>query len=107
MVSAIVVILADKGKLSLVGIATIPIMLFLHLDAYYLSLEREFRTVYNDFVRKLHYGNATVDDVYYVVPHTGVAASSMLILKASLSISVWPFYLLLAVMTLLTRFWVL
>lgn len=107
LVSAIVVIIADKGKPDYVWISVLPIALFLLLDSYYLSLERQFRTVYNDFIRKLHFGNATVDDVFYVGPRTGVSATSLHILKAGGSISVWPFYILLALMLLVIRVWVL
>lgn len=107
LVSAIVVIIADKGKPDYVWISIVPIALFLLLDAYYLSLERQFRTVYNDFIRKLHFGNATVEDVFYVAPRTGVSATSVNILRAGGSISIWPFYVLLALMLLVVRVWVL
>ena len=107
LVSAIVVIIADKGKPDYVWISVVPIALFLLLDTYYLSLEREFRGVYNDFIRKLHFGNATVDDVFYVAPRTGMVVTSLNILKASSSISIWSFYVLLAVMLLVVRVWVL
>lgn len=107
LVSAIVVIIADKSKPNYVWISVIPILLFLLLDAYYLSLERQFRVVYNDFIRKLHFGKATVEDVFYVVPRLGVSATSIKILKAGVSISIWPFYVLLAVMLLIVRVWVL
>ena len=107
LVSAIVVIIADKGKPDYVWISVIPIALFLLLDAYYLSLERQFRVVYNDFIRKLHFGNATVEDVFFVAPCAGVSATSMNILKAGGSISIWPFYVLLALMLLIVRVWVL
>lgn len=107
LVSAIVVIIADKGKPNYVWISVVPIALFLLLDAYYLFLERQFRNVYNDFIRKLHFGNATVDDVFYVAPRTGVSSTSMNILKAGGSISIWPFYVLLALMLVVVRAWVL
>ena len=107
LVSAIVVIIADKGKPDYVWISVIPIALFLLLDAYYLSLERQFRVVYNDFIQKIHFGNATVEDVFYVAPRAGVSATSVNILKAGGSISIWPFYVLLALMLLIVRVWVL
>jgi len=107
LVSAIVVIIADKGKPDYVWISVVPLALFILLDSYYLSLEREFRSVYNDFIRKLHFGNATVEDIFYVAPRTGTAVASLNILKASYSISIWPFYVLLAVMLLVVRVWVL
>lgn len=107
LVSAIVVIIADKGKPNYVWISAVPIMLFLFLDAYYLSLERQFRNVYNDFIRKLHFDTATVDDVFFVAPRGGVAVTSIGIINALGSIAIWPFYVLLAVMLLVVRAWVL
>ena len=107
LVSAIIVIVADKGKPNYVWISVVPVVLFLLLDSYYLALERQFRTVYNDFIRKLHFGSATVDDVFYVAPRTGTGATTVNILKAGGSIAVWPFYVLLAVMLLVVRVWVL
>lgn len=107
LVSAVVVIIADKGKPNYVWISAIPIVLFLLLDSYYLSLERQFRDVYNDFIRKLHFGDATVDDVFYVAPRTGALATSLHIIEASGSFSVWLFYALLALMLLVVQAWVL
>jgi hypothetical protein len=107
LVSAVVVIIADKGKPNYVWISVIPIVLFLLLDAYYLSLERQFREVYNEFIRKLHFDNATVEDVFFVAPQSGVSATSLSIIKASGSISVWPFYTLLTLMLLVVRMWIL
>lgn len=107
LVSAIIVIVADKGKPDYVWISVVPIMLFLLLDSYYLCLERQFRTLYNDFIRKLHFGSATVDDVFFVAPRVGTGATSLSIVRAGASIAVWPFYLLLAVMLLIVRVWVL
>ncbi len=107
LVSAIVVIIAGKGNPNYVWISIVPIGLFLLLDSYYLALERQFRNVYNDFIKKLHSDSASVEDVFYVAPKTGASSLSLLILKASSSISVWPFYALLALMLLFVRVWVL
>lgn len=107
LVSAVIVIIADKGKPNYVWISVVPIILFLVLDSYYLSLERQFRDVYNGFIKKLHFESASVDDVFYVAPKAGVGATTASILKAFLSISVWPFYALLAVMLLIVRVWIL
>ncbi|MDL1859658.1 hypothetical protein FBR04_01335 [Betaproteobacteria bacterium PRO7] len=107
LVSAIVVIITDKAHPDYVWISLVPITLFLVLDAYYLALERQFRDVYNSFIRKLHSGSATVDDVFIVAPRAGVTSSSASILKAAGSMSVWPFYLLLAAMLVAVRLWVL
>ncbi len=107
LTSAVIVIIADKGKPSYVWISVIPLVLFLLLDAYYVALERQFRTVYNDFIRKLHSGKAAVEDLFFVAPRSGVRTASWDILKAGGSISVWPFYTLLALMLVVVRAWIL
>ena len=56
LVSAILVVVADKGKPRYALIAVIPTVLFLVLDCYYLALERMFRRSYNSFIDKLHQG---------------------------------------------------
>lgn len=54
LVSAILVVVADKGKPQYAWLALIPTMLFFVLDACYLGLERGFRNAYNNFIQKLH-----------------------------------------------------
>jgi hypothetical protein len=63
LVSAILVIVADKSKPQYTMIAYIPTLLFLVLDTYYLGLEKGFRNSYNDFIRKLHKGKIKDDDL--------------------------------------------
>jgi hypothetical protein len=92
LVSAILVVVADKGRPEYALIALIPASLFLLLDAYYLSLERRFRNSYNDFITKLHKGKLSSDDLFDVGPEgPGVKA----FLTSLVSFSVWPFYLAL------------
>lgn len=93
-------IVADKGKPDYALIATIPTVLFLILDAYYLAFERCFRQSYNSFIEKLHARQVVTADLYAVTPHGSV-------LKAFgapiLSFSMWPFHVTLAVMIWLTK----
>ena len=107
LVSAIIVVVADKGEPGFVWIALVPVGLFFVLDAYYLGLERQFRDWYNDFIGKLHEGNAEVEDVFIVTPGGGLAGSMKAALMACGSVSVWPFYPLLALMLLAVRMCVL
>ncbi len=58
-----------------------------------------FRDRYNEFVRRLHAGTATVEDVFIVAPASGFA----LTIRAARSMSVLPFYLLLAALLVLVR----
>ena len=107
LVSAMIVIVADKGKPAYIGIPSIPILLFFLLDSYYLSLERQFRSVYNEFIKKVQFGNATVDDVFLIAPRESVLHSTKSIAAAACSIATWPFYVLLATMLLVVRTWIL
>lgn len=104
LVSAIVVIIADKDKPEFVWISILPIALLFFLDAYYLGLERRFRDLYNSFIKKVHTGQATIDDVFIVAPGTGILSE---IVRVCFSISIWPFYGLLALMLIIVRFWIL
>ncbi len=105
LVSAIVMVVADKAKPEYVAIAIVPLLLFLFLDSYYLGLEKRFRDRYNDFIRKLHSGEATVEDLFIVTPGQGASVFAKATAAALISLSVWPFYGLLAGMLLALRFW--
>lgn len=98
VVSAILVMVADKGKPKYALLTLIPIFLFLFLDAYYLALEKAFINSYNKFITKLHSSNLTSDDLYAVAASGNLWSMTLLSLA---SFSVWPFYLTLTVMTCL------
>lgn len=99
LVSAVLVLVADKGKPEFAWIAVIPTLLFLALDAYYLALEKGFRDSYNGFIQKLHAHQLTAQDLFVVVPEGGLAG---LACKALASFSVWPFYITLLAMVYAT-----
>lgn len=107
LVSAILVVVADKTKPEYALIAIIPILLFFFLDAYYLGLERGFRDSYNEFIKKLHSGSAEVEDTFIVSPGGGTCHILGLTFNALYSISVWPFYGVLAIMVQVAKKWVL
>ena len=89
IVSAILVLIADKNKPDLAFLALIPSILFLALDAYYLALEKGFRTSYEDFINKLHNNNLFTEDLYFISPKGNISAHQKEALK---SFSVWGFY---------------
>jgi hypothetical protein len=107
LVSAIVVVVADKGEPRLVWIALLPVLLLGLLDAYYLGLERLFRDRYNEFIAKLHEDRATAEDVFLVSPGADMKQTTTSAFKALSSVSVWPFYGVLTVMLAIVRLWVL
>jgi len=103
IVSAIIVIIADKSKPELIWIAVVPILLFLFLDSYYLGLEQRFRSKYNEFIKKIHDESATIEDVFIVNPGSGFKINVLSTIEALLSISVYPFYIVLFVMLFVTQ----
>jgi len=100
IVSAILVLVADKGKPNFAYIALIPTFLFLALDTYYLGLEKGFRATYNQFIHRLHHGTGTTDDLFAISP-TGSASRHQF--ESLKSFSIWGFYLTLAILIWLTR----
>ncbi len=100
VVSAILVIVADKGKPDFAYIALIPTLLFFALDGYYLALEKGFRETYNNFVQRLHSGKASPGDLYAVTPSGNPWQHRF---HAILSFSIWGFYITLVVLILIAR----
>jgi len=103
LVSAIIVIVADKSRPELIWIAIIPISLFLFLDSYYLGLEQRFRLKYNEFIKKLHNKSATIEDVFIINSGSGFKVNFVSTIKALLSFSVYPFYIVLFLMLIVTK----
>ena len=95
LVSAILVVAADKGKPHVVWLALLPTLMFFLLDTYYLAFEKGFRDSYNTFVEKLHSGSAADSDLFKVALEGRVSDHQW---KAMKSLSVWGFYGCLAVL---------
>ena len=89
IVSAILVLIADKNKPELAWLALLPTFLFLALDAYYLALENAFRSSYNNFIKKLHDNELFSEDLYSVTPIGNMSKHQIESLQ---SFSVWGFY---------------
>lgn len=100
LVSAILVIIADKGKPEYASISLLPIIIFSLLDAYYLALEKSFRARYNDFVKKLHDQMLVKSDLYFI-SHLGKPMKH--VLSAITSPSIWLFYGCLFAASLITK----
>ncbi|MCC6348382.1 MAG: hypothetical protein IT347_02190 [Candidatus Eisenbacteria bacterium] len=98
LVSAVLVVVADKGRPNYVWLAAIPTALFFVLDAYYLGLERGFRRSYNTFIDQLHHGQLRAADLYAVQPAGGIG-----LVGALFSFSVWPVYVTLLGMIFLAQ----
>jgi hypothetical protein len=100
LVSAVLVIVADKGKPQYAWIAMLPTIIFAGLDAYCLALEKAFRNSYNDFISKVHSKSLTEDDLYSVTPKGNMSHLQWESIK---SFSVWGFYISLAVLIAITK----
>ncbi len=107
LVSAIAVVISTKGQPDFVWIALIPVILFLFLDAYYLSLERGFIRRYNEFIKNVRSKKATPENIYDISPLNGSGKTLCSISKAFASFSIWPFYGLLIIMLLIARYVIL
>ena len=106
LVSAILVVVADKNKPNYVGISLIPLILFFLLDAYYLAQERSFRSIYNKFVENMHDGKAEIKDLFVIKPILGSTVVKALS-ESSFSFSVLPFYLTLFVTAIIAHYLIL
>lgn len=95
VVSALLVLVADKNKPELIVISYIPIVLFAILDAYYLALERGFRKSYSEFVQKIHTQKLVANDLFTVLPVGNIAVGTI---KSLISFSIFPMYLTLFLM---------
>lgn len=104
VVSAILVVVADKNKPDYALLALIPTILFLALDVYYLAIEKGFRNSYNEFVKKVHDGSLKLDNLYLVSQE---GKTFELQLEALKSFSVWGFYIALILLIVIARLYVL
>lgn len=100
IVSAILVIVADKSKPEFAWIAILPTFLFMCLDIYYLALEKGFRKSYSSFVKKLHDGSISSEDLYSISPEGN---QSMHQWESFKSFSVWGFYIGLFILIAITK----
>ena len=89
IVSAILVLIADKNRPELAWLALFPSFLFLALDVYYLALEKAFRMSYNEFIKKLHEKQLYSVDLYLIAPKGNISIHQLESIK---SFSVWGFY---------------
>lgn len=100
IVSAILVMVADKSRPEFAWIALIPLSLFLALDAYYLALEKSFRQTYNNFVDKIHSGQLETSDLYSIELSGSLSQHQV---EAFKSFSIWGFYGVLAILVIVAQ----
>ena len=99
LVSAILVLVERSVEADHALIALAPTVLFYLLDAYYLSLERGFRSSYRCFVRRLHEGQLTASGIFYVYPTGSIWRGTLWAMFRSFSVP--PFYAVVVATVLL------
>lgn len=96
IISAIFAIYATTQNPHIVLIAFIPLAICCFLDMYYLWQERRFRSLYNDILKK-HSKIKDFDLSAFCNYHKGFLSY----LKVFLSVSIWLFYVSIALFSLL------
>ena len=86
-----------------ISIISLPLIFFCMLDAYYLSFEREFKTIYNSFIQNLAKDNQLNHQIFYIPVQEGFIFRLISISKSILAPSVFLFYLVLAILS----FWLI
>ncbi len=93
LVSALLALYANSGKVTYIFIALIPVLIFWFLDSYYLQQERKFRALYNDIVDAANYG----DDIKnFKMSIDKYKSCKYCLINAIISVTILPLYLLLA-----------
>ena len=100
IVSAILVAVSDKKNPDLSWVSIFPAILFAILDAYYLALEKGFRNSYKTFVKKLHNGTLSPEDLYSISTEGGKIKTHF---EAITSFSIWGFYIPLIILALIVK----
>lgn len=96
LVSAILVLTIGKQKPGAILVAWLPLAMFFLLDAYYLSLERDFRRIYEDFLDSMD-----EKKLFRLKPPSRASYRLGAILSCMLSFSAYPFYGVLALALIL------
>lgn len=98
LVSASLILVARTDQPNYILVALVPVVLFLILDTYYLTLERAFRGSYDTFVEELKNDNISSSDLYSVKP-TGTVPK--LFIHSLRSFSIYIFYPILIISVLI------
>ncbi len=101
LVAAMLVLLVDKNmQIPNAWICLIPIGLFYLLDCYYLGLERMCIASQNEFLEKVSDGKDYIDSLYKMEAIKDNCKQLCNTIKAMVSFSTIPFYLIVAIVIL-------
>ena len=96
-VAAILIGALQTKNSDFILLAFVPLLIFLMLDTYYLSLERGFRISYNEFVESLHKGELQTSVLYNVRPKSSISRDFFRSLR---SVAIWALYYPLIIMVM-------
>jgi len=66
IVAALCVVIFDPQKINYFHVIFAPILLFWLFDCYYLGLEKTFRNIYDDFLKKLNNEQTNICDDMFI-----------------------------------------
>lgn len=81
-------------------LSCLPIMLFYFLDSYYLGLEKSFRNLQNEYVKKLRSQESDFTNSIYNFNIRGIEENKGNFKKALKSVATWPMYLILFIVVI-------
>ena len=96
-IAAILIGVLQTKNSDFILLAFVPLLIFLMLDTYYLSLERGFRISYDEFVGSLHKGEMQTSVLYNVRPKGSILRGFFRSLR---SVSIWALYCPLMMMVI-------
>jgi hypothetical protein len=105
LVTAILAFTAEGERAHLSWACYYPIILFLLLDSYYLSMERQIVAQHRDFVNKLHNNALQISDFFSVKIEGRSIKAIRRTFETIESHSIWFFYGSLSLIITLIRVW--
>ncbi|MFN4087368.1 MAG: hypothetical protein ACK4LB_15625 [Spirosomataceae bacterium] len=81
-----------KAEHTLTGLALIPVVLFCFLDAYYLSLEWHFKQQFRELIKLWQEDKLKTKHLFTIQPSGKGVHGIGLVLEATGSYSIFPFY---------------
>lgn len=92
VVAAVLAVTIGANRGATAYTALLPLVILCILDAYYLSMERDYRDLYNRFASDLLHGGAHADRLFDMHPGDDETRRLKDTLAALGSVSIWPVY---------------
>ena len=92
LTSALLLFILKEKQWDLLNVLLLPIGLFYVLDAYYLSVEREFVFLSKAISKKIQNGNVEISDLFVIRMSKGLKRLCLILKAGFWSWSTLPFY---------------